>query len=96
MNDGFEGLYTGSVVRLTESAIWDILTTGGTILGTTNSGDFRDFLLTRKLKRKPNKRTKSFGLDCIICIGGDGTMTIANTLQQCGMNVVGVPKTIDK
>jgi 6-phosphofructokinase len=35
------------------------------------------------------------GLQCLICIGGDGTMSIAYVLSQHGVNVVGVPKTID-
>ena len=35
------------------------------------------------------------GLDCLVCIGGNGTMKTANLLSQEGLNVIGIPKTID-
>lgn len=77
-----------------------ILNRGGTILGTTNAGN------PFKIKLGSNPTTcdksalllegyKDLGLDCIIVIGGDGTQTIAWQLTQIGVNIVGIPKTID-
>ncbi len=77
-----------------------ILNRGGTILGTTNSGN--PFKI--KLGNNPATCDKStllleayqdLGLDCIIVIGGDGTQSIAHQLNQIGINIIGIPKTID-
>ncbi|MCX6127832.1 MAG: ATP-dependent 6-phosphofructokinase [Proteobacteria bacterium] len=77
-----------------------ILNRGGTILGTTNAGN--PFKI--KSGTPPEMCDKStillqayqeLELDCIIVIGGDGTQTIAYQLSQIGVNVIGIPKTID-
>lgn len=79
-----------------------ILHRGGTILGTTNAGN--PFSIK---KDNPNAETgndvsqsivdayRELGLDCIIVIGGDGTQGIAYQLAELGINIIGVPKTID-
>ncbi len=41
------------------------------------------------------KNYEELGLDCLVCIGGNGTQKTANLLSQIGLNVIGVPKTID-
>jgi len=83
------GIFTGNILRM-----------GGTILGTTNDGDPFDFPM-------PDGSTKDrsdeiiagygeLGLDALIAIGGDGSLAIIRKLaQQGGLNLVGVPKTID-
>ena len=100
---GFEGLLDTSNAReLHPHDIAGILHVGGTILGTTNRGN--PFEIPVKKDGKIFKQDKSgkaiagfrkLGLDALVCIGGDGTLGIAERLQQKGLPVVGVPKTID-
>jgi 6-phosphofructokinase 1 len=47
------------------------------------------------ISRKAIRNLKKVGAKCLVCIGGDGTLSIAHRLQTDGVNVVGVPKTID-
>src|SRR5579883_351820 len=79
-----------------------ILPRGGTILGTTNRGNPFEYITTEngvELKRDISEHVienaKKLGLDAVITIGGDGSQTIALELFRKGLNVVGVPKTID-
>jgi 6-phosphofructokinase 1 len=89
-----------NIRKLSIDDVTEILFKGGTILGTTNSGN--PFALKDKKNQKPNDKSKlvleaykDLGLDCIITIGGDGTQEISYQLTQMGINIVGVPKTID-
>ncbi len=95
--NGFNGLVHQEYVELTDEALSGILTLGGTILGTSRE---KPFAGSRgedgAAKPKAMLRTvASLGLDCVVCIGGNGTMKTAHMLSQAGVNVVGVPKTID-
>ena len=101
---GFAGLMgEDEVVPLTKSSVRGIAHLGGTILRTTNPGN--PFHYPR---RQPDGTLKEFdrsdelienaralGIDAIISIGGDGSLSIAQRLCDKGMNIVGVPKTID-
>ncbi len=88
--------------QLLEPSFFDgsILRRGGTILGTTNTGDPFAF---PQLDGDPIDRSEeviagyeALGLDALIGIGGDGSLAILNRLaKQGGINFVGVPKTID-
>jgi len=102
IEDGFEGLVTGKAKQLYNRDVSGILAVGGTILGSSNKGDpFHWPIQTEKGIKIVNraklalKNYKGWNLDALIAIGGDGTMHIANKLAGMGMNVVGVPKTID-
>jgi len=102
INDGFEGLVEGKGQQLYNKDVSGILSLGGTILGSSNKGDPFHWPeeVEGKIKivdrgEKALKNYEAWGLDCLIAIGGDGTMHIANKLAKMGMNVVGVPKTID-
>lgn len=97
---GFEGLcYRNRVYRMGMDDVRGIIHTGGTILGTTNRGN------PFKLQSKQNglidisdevvERFHRLGLESLVVIGGDGTLTIANNLAKKGVPVIGVPKTID-
>ncbi|KAL6047772.1 Pfka2p [Balamuthia mandrillaris] len=92
--DGFEGLWEEAYEHLNMRDVSDIYNMGGTILGTTNRGHF-GFPLQENVVAKAVETYKKLRLDCLICVGGDGTMSIAHTLSQAGINVIGVPKTID-
>ena len=97
-NAGYSGLINGDYTELKESQLSGILTLGGTILGTSREKPFKlikngkhDIDKPKKIKETYNK----LGLDCLVCIGGNGTMKTANMLAKEGLNVVGIPKTID-
>lgn len=100
--DGFEGLVEGKVQQLFNKDVSGILSLGGTILGSSNKGDpFHwpeevngNIKITNRSKVAIENYT-NWNLDAVIAIGGDGTMHIANQLSKMGVNVVGVPKTID-
>jgi len=100
---GFNGLLDGEVEPLTRESVRGIGHMGGTILRTTNRGNpFR--LRTTLPDGSVIEEDKSdlllsnaerYGVDAIIAIGGDGTLTIAKQLGDKGMKIVAVPKTID-
>jgi phosphofructokinase-like protein len=95
--NGFHGLVHQEYIHLTDDTLSGILTLGGTILGTSRE---KPFAGSRgddgATKPKAMLRTvASLGLDCVVCIGGNGTMKTAHMLSEAGVNVVGVPKTID-
>jgi len=94
-HDGFEGLYTGSHVDLTCNYVSDLISIGGTVLGTSNRGHF-GIPLKNDVIEKTLETYKKLNLNCVIAIGGDGTMSICHRLAESGhMKFVGVPKTID-
>jgi 6-phosphofructokinase 1 len=75
---------------------------GGTILGTSNRGEFAAKVGVGEIRQVPaaildqaKSSVESLGLRCLIVVGGDGTLTIAQQLFEHGVPVVGVPKTID-
>lgn len=102
IEDGFEGFVEGRMRELTRDDIAGIIGLGGTILGTSNKGDPYHYPVEGlngieivDASTRVAKHYKGWGLDCIIAIGGDGTMHISNKLAEMGINVIGVPKTID-
>ncbi len=102
IQDGFEGLVEGKAIELYNKDVSGILTQGGSILGSSNKGDpfhwpeeIGDEIQILDRSKKAIRNYEAWNLDAIIAIGGDGTMHISNKLSQMGMNIVGVPKTID-
>ncbi len=98
ISDGFIGMITKEYTELTEKDLSGILTLGGTILGTSREKPFKGSGKGNKDVRKPvliKEHYEQMGLDCLVCIGGNGTLKTANLLAQEGLNVVGIPKTID-
>jgi 6-phosphofructokinase 1 len=102
IEDGFEGLVAGKARQLYNKDVSGILSLGGTILGSSNKGDPFHWpeMTDGQIKimdrsKEALKHYQAWGLDALIAIGGDGTMHICNKLSQMGMNIVGVPKTID-
>lgn len=100
--DGFEGLVEGKARELTNKDVSGILARGGTILGSSNKGDPFHWPVEKDGKIEIIDKSQDalnnyidWGLDALIAIGGDGTMHISKKLMGMGMNVVGVPKTID-
>ena len=95
--DGFRGLIERKVVNLTYRHVSGILTRGGTILGASNKANPFDYYRSdgADVSAETVQTYKSLDLDAVVAIGGDGTMSIAHRLSEMGMNLVGVPKTID-
>jgi len=88
---GWNGLINGDIIRLNEKNISHIINRGGTILYTARSKEF----LTEEGQKKAVSTCKFLGLDSIIAIGGDGTFRGALALSKYGINVIGIPATID-
>ena len=100
--DGYDGLVRNRMVPLSYDDASGILTRGGTILGASNKANPFRYYEPGEEERGPTDRCddclqnfQDAGLDALVCIGGDGTLSIANGLQEAGIPVVGVPKTID-
>jgi len=96
ISDGFLGLIQKDYFPLEEKMLSGILTVGGTILGTSREKPFKKN--GRKAPDKPGlikKHYDEMGLNCLVCIGGNGTMKTAAKLAEEGLNVIGLPKTID-
>ena len=96
--NGYSGLINGDYREMNEDDFRGILTLGGTILGTKRT----PFKLMRVVeddnidKVAAMKKTyKAAKLDCLLCLGGNGTHKTANLLSQEGLNIIGLPKTID-
>lgn len=98
ISSGFLGLINDEYAELTESQLSGILTLGGTILGTSREKPFKQVSSTSDQVDKPKlikKHYHEMGLDALISIGGNGTMHTASLLASEGLNVIGIPKTID-
>jgi len=103
IGNGYEGLMEPDLASpLGLMEVRGILHTGGTILGTSNKANPFAYAVAegtrwveKDLSERAVARYHELGLDGLICIGGDGTLSVAHRLGQLGLNVVGCPKTID-
>ena len=95
--DGFRGLVENRRLKLDRTTLAGILTVGGTILGTSRDKPHRMVIdgRTKDMTETIVKNYGDWGLDCIVCLGGGGTQKNALRLQQAGLNVITLPKTID-
>lgn len=91
IKNGWKGLIEKDVEPLTLQSISGILPRGGTILGTSRTNPYK------KENGVENviANYKALGLDALIAVGGEDTLGVATKLSKDGINVVGVPKTID-
>jgi ATP-dependent phosphofructokinase / diphosphate-dependent phosphofructokinase len=94
---GFLGLINQEYVHLDENQLSGILTLGGTILGTSRENPFKQGKSLNQVDkpRLIKKHYNEMGLDALVCIGGNGTQRTAAHLAGEGLNVIGIPKTID-
>lgn len=100
--DGFEGLVEGRMRELSPSDVTGIINVGGTILGTSNKGNPFQYPVEGPTgvriidaSEQALENYRNWKLDVLFAIGGDGTMHISNKFTQMGMNIIGIPKTID-
>ncbi len=89
--NGWKGIMEGDTIPLDLNAVSGILPKGGTILGTSRTNPYKKAEDVKKVI----ETYKKFKLDALIAIGGEDTLGVANKLVKDGLNVVGVPKTID-
>jgi phosphofructokinase-like protein len=88
---GWKGMLNADAAPLTVEDVEEILPLGGTILKTSRTNPF-------KIEGGPEKvidNAKKMGIDCLVAVGGEDTLGVANKLTKMGFNCVGVPKTID-
>ncbi len=96
--DGYKGLIYGNYKKMKPMDFTGILSKGGTILGTSR--------MPFKMMEQPTddgvekipamiKNYKNLDLDCLVVLGGNGSQKTANLLSEKGLNVIGLPKTID-
>ena len=102
IEDGFLGLVQNRMHPLSNESVSNILTLGGTILGTNNRVDPRRYPVKangsseiRDVTDRCLEHIAHNQLDAIIVIGGDGSMTVTSHFVRLGINCIGVPKTID-
>lgn len=91
IKNGWQGIWDNDYLPLDIDAVGGIIGRGGTILGTSRFSPFEQ----ENGKEILQKKVKEQKFDALICIGGEGSMHIAKLAQDAGINVVGVPKTID-
>lgn len=97
IQNGFSGLLYKDVIELTDASLSGILNLGGTILGTAREKIFRKKITSpdEKDREEIKKCYHELELDCLVCIGGNGTQRTTWMLSELGLNVIGIPKTID-
>lgn len=103
--NGFHGLIIGDMKLLSLKDVSGILPRGGTVLGTTNRDnpfhyavgeDAKGKVIFKDMRSVVVNNLKNRNIDCLVVIGGDGSLNIASELcRDCGVKVIGVPKTID-
>lgn len=89
--DGYKGLITGNIKKLERIDVADLLNRGGTFLGSARLPEFKE----ESVRLQAIETLKKFGIDALVCIGGDGTYMGAYKLSQMGVPCIGVPGTID-
>lgn len=99
IKNGYRGLIQGDMFPLETESLTGLLTVGGTILGTSREKPFKNPSVNPETGLLPieaiKENVKKWNLDAIVCIGGNGTNSTAALLQRAGINVIGLPKTID-
>lgn len=102
IEDGYEGLVNNRYRHLESRDLSGILTIGGTILGASKKANpyryaikRRDKLIFKDMSKAALKNIRAMNLDCLVCIGGDGTLGVSYKIFKDGVPIIGVPKTID-
>ena len=88
---GFDGLFKGDVSEMTPGDVSDIIYRGGTVLKTARCME----MMTEEGQRRAAEVLKVMKLDGVIVIGGDGSFRGALALSRLGIDVIGIPATID-
>lgn len=89
--NGYKGMVEGYIEPLTSESVSEILTRGGTVLGSARLPEFKD----EEVRKKAIKQLQKRGIEAVIVIGGDGSYRGALELTHMGINCIGLPGTID-
>lgn len=99
--DGYIGFVEGKYMNLDRHSVYNIETEGGTILGSSNKECPFHYPVDRKNEKYEDKVASSIeslrkiGVEGMIIVGGDGTLDSARVINEAGMPVIGIPKTVD-
>ena len=88
---GYHGLLKEEIEDMTSASVSNIIQTGGTVLGTARSKS----MMTPEGQDRAAYILKKHGIDCLVVIGGDGSLKGAASIMERGIPVVGIPGTID-
>lgn len=91
IHKGYQGLLNEEIFDMERKNVSDIIQRGGTVLGTARCLDF----LTEEGQKKGAEVCRKHGIDGLVVIGGDGSYRGALALSKQGINVIGIPGTID-
>lgn len=89
--DGYRGLYEGKIERMYRKSVSEKLNRGGTFIGTARLPEFKE----PEVREVCIENLHEYGIDALVCIGGDGTYRGALALDKMGVKCVGLPGTID-
>jgi len=100
---GFKGLYENDYINLDLDKVSGIMHEGGTILKSSNKDNLFNYRVINKngkeeykdVSDEAIKKMNYIGVDALVVVGGDGTLTSARDFHRKGVKVIGVPKTID-
>lgn len=103
ITSGFRGMIENECFMLDDKHVSGILHRGGTILGTTNRdnpfrypvGEDNGNVVYGDVSERAIANLEKMGVDVLVVVGGDGSLSIAKELHDKGVRVVGIPKTID-
>ena len=101
--EGYKGLLQNNYIKLESNGTASgLLHRGGTIIGSSNSTNLFNYpveengeIVYKDMSYKAVENVKEAGFDCIFTLGGDGTQKSARDFTLRGLNIIGVPKTID-
>ena len=88
---GYDGLIHGEIQQMNVGSVADIVLRGGTILKTARSEE----MMTPEGQKRAVKQLQKFSLDALVIIGGDGSFRGAQSIMDNGVQIVGIPATID-
>lgn len=92
VREGYNGLINDDFLKMGPRSVKNIINQGGTILKSARSKEF----MTKEGRQKAYDNCVKYGIDALVCIGGDGTFTGAKIFnEEFGIKVIGVPGTID-
>ncbi|MBP2638257.1 MAG: pfkA [Firmicutes bacterium] len=91
IKNGYAGMINDDMINLDSRSVGDIIQKGGTFLGTARSEEFK----TLAGRQKAVANLQKHGIEGLIIIGGDGSLTGAKLLSELGIKMVGLPGTID-
>ena len=97
IHSGFQGLLDKDVEVFTDKSLSGLLNQGGTVLGTSREKPFKKKGVPADVNKPAiiQQHICELGIDCVVCIGGNGTQKTAAKFAAMGVNIVSVPKTID-